>query len=59
MARFWNHGTTDADLENDFGGSIDGTEPSADLIVRCGGIPIGFVQRYRLKDYPEDTALLG
>ncbi|MEU2006513.1 GNAT family N-acetyltransferase [Rhodococcus sp. NPDC019627] len=58
VARFWNHETSDADIERDFGGSIDGTEPCEDFLVVRGGRPLGFIQRYRLADYPEDIALL-
>ncbi|MCZ4588913.1 GNAT family N-acetyltransferase [Rhodococcus opacus] len=58
VARFWNHDTADADIERDFGGSIDGTEPCEDFLVRRDGLPFGFIQRYRIADYPEDLALL-
>lgn len=58
VARFWNHRTSDTDIEQDFGGSVDGTEPSEDFIVSYESSPIGFIQRYRLQDYPDDLALL-
>ncbi|MFC9557657.1 GNAT family N-acetyltransferase [Rhodococcus sp. NPDC056960] len=58
VARFWNHDTADADIERDFGGSIDGTEASEDFLVLRSGVPFGFIQRYRIADYAEDLALL-
>lgn len=58
VARFWNHDTADDDIERDFGGSIDGTEPCEDFLVLRDGLPFGFIQRYRIADYPEDLALL-
>ncbi len=45
VARFWNQSAADADIERDFGGSIDGTEPSEDFLVLRGGSPFGFIQR--------------
>ncbi|AOW95177.1 GNAT family N-acetyltransferase [Rhodococcus sp. WMMA185] len=58
VARFWNQETSDADIERDFGGSIDGTEPREDFLVLRDGSPFGFIQRYRIADYPEDLELL-
>ncbi|MEV0947054.1 GNAT family N-acetyltransferase [Rhodococcus sp. NPDC049939] len=58
VARFWNHDTSDASIERDFGGSIDGTEPSEDFLVLRHGAPFGFIQRYRIADYPEDLGIL-
>lgn len=42
VARFWNHETTPEAIERDFGGSIDGSEPSFDFIVEDAGVPVGF-----------------
>ncbi|WP_218221945.1 GNAT family N-acetyltransferase [Nesterenkonia sp. Act20] len=54
VARYWAHQTDDAAIARDFGGSIDGTEPCADYMVVCAGVPIGFIQRSRISDYPEE-----
>ncbi|MGJ9425700.1 GNAT family N-acetyltransferase [Nesterenkonia halotolerans] len=54
IARYWDHQTDDAAIARDFGGSIDGSEPCADYMVIRGGVPIGFIQRSRISDYPEE-----
>lgn len=42
-------------VERDFGGVVDGTEPSEDLLVLLDGRPIGLVQCSRFADYPDYT----
>lgn len=54
VARFWNHETTPDAIERDFGGSVDGTEPSDDFIVEDAGVPVGFIQRSRICDYADE-----
>ncbi|UVI36357.1 GNAT family N-acetyltransferase [Brevibacterium spongiae] len=54
VARFWNHETTAEAIERDFGGSIDGTEPSFDYIVEEDGVPIGLIQRSAIWDYADE-----
>lgn len=58
VARYWAHDTSDAAIERDFAGSIDGTEPSEDFVVERDGEPIGFIQRSRIHDYPDGHAEL-
>jgi aminoglycoside 6'-N-acetyltransferase len=54
VARFWNHETTPEAIERDFGGSIDGTEPSFDFIVEDAWVPVGFIQRSAIWDYADE-----
>ena len=54
VARFWNHETTPEAIERDFGGSIDGTEPSFDFIVEDAGVSVGFIQRSAIWDYADE-----
>ena len=54
VARFWNHETTPEAIERDFGGSVDGTEPSDDFIVEDAGVPVSFIQRSRICDYADE-----
>ena len=54
VARWWNHETSTAALERDFGPSVRGEEPGEDLVVLLGGRPVGLLQRSRIADYPED-----
>lgn len=58
VARWWNHETTPAALERDFGASVRGEEPGEDLVVLLDGRPVGILQRARVADYPEDLAEL-
>ena len=54
VVRFWNHETTPEAIERDFGGSVDGTEPSFDFIVEDAGVPVGFIQRSAIWDYADE-----
>ena len=56
VARWWNHETTAAAVERDFGPSVRGEEPGEDLVVSVDGHPIGLIQRSLIRDYPEDFA---
>lgn len=56
VARWWNHDTTAAGIERDFGPSTRGEEPGEDLVVSLDGQPIGLLQRSVIRDYPEDLA---
>jgi aminoglycoside 6'-N-acetyltransferase len=53
VARWWDHETAPEALENDFGGSVDGTEPTQVFLVCTAGRPFGLIQRYAIADYPE------
>ena len=56
VARWWNHETTSAAIERDFGPSVRGEEAGEDLVVSVDGHPIGLVQRSVISDYPEELA---
>jgi aminoglycoside 6'-N-acetyltransferase len=58
VRRWWNHDTSAAAVERDFGPAARGQEPSEDLLVSLDGRPFGLVQRCRLIDYPEYLAEL-
>lgn len=58
VARWWNHETTPAALERDFGASVRGEEAGEDLVVLLDGRPVGLLQRSRIADYPEDLGEL-
>ena len=53
VARWWNHETSPEAVERDFGTSADGGEPSEDLLVLRDDLPVGLIQRCKLRDYPE------
>ncbi|MDQ3887258.1 MAG: acetyltransferase [Actinomycetota bacterium] len=54
VARWWNHETSAAAVERDFGPSLRGEEPGENFVVLLGGRPVGLLQRSRITDYPED-----
>jgi aminoglycoside 6'-N-acetyltransferase len=54
VARWWNHESSIAAVERDFGASVRGEEPGEDLVVLLDGRPIGLLQRSRISDYPDD-----
>jgi aminoglycoside 6'-N-acetyltransferase len=53
VARWWNHETSAAAVERDFGPSARREEPSEDLLASLDGVPLGLLQRSFLHDYPE------
>jgi aminoglycoside 6'-N-acetyltransferase len=53
VARWWDHETAPEALENDFGGSVDGAEPTHVFLACTAGRPFGLIQRYAIADYPE------
>jgi aminoglycoside 6'-N-acetyltransferase len=53
VARWWNHETSAAAVERDFGPSARREEPNEDLLALLDGVPIGLLQRSFLHDYPE------
>ena len=58
VARWWNHETSAAAVERDFGPTIRGEEPNEDLFVLLDGRPFGLVQRSRITDYPGEATEL-
>ncbi len=53
VARWWNHETTPEAIERDFGGLVDGREPTEVCIASMGNRPFGLIQRYPIGAYPE------
>jgi len=59
VARWWPDAHTPADLEADYGPSIDGTDPTVlQLALTASGRPFGFAQSYRYDDEPGSRAEL-
>jgi aminoglycoside 6'-N-acetyltransferase len=58
VARWWNHDTSDAAVEKDFGPVIDGVEPGEDFVVELDGRPVGLIQLSRFSDHPDYAAEL-
>jgi len=53
VLRWWNHETTPAAIDRDFGGSVDGREPTDVCVASFDDRPLGLTQRYSLAAYPE------
>ena len=53
VARWWDHETTPAAIERDFGSAVDGIEPTEVFVAEVDGRPVGLVQRHAFVDYPE------
>ena len=58
VARWWNHETTPAAIERDFGPSVDGDDPTQMFLALSGERPFGLIQRYRIGDEPRYAAEL-
>jgi aminoglycoside 6'-N-acetyltransferase len=56
VARWWNHDSSPAGVERDFGPSVRREEPGEDLVVLLDDRPVGLVQRSVIADYPEEMS---
>jgi len=46
-------GHTLAAIEAKYGPRVDGTEPTEVFVAEADGEPVGLIQRYRIRDYPD------
>lgn len=53
VARWWNHDTSPAAVERDFGASVDGRDSTSMFIASVADRPFGLIQRYAIDAYPE------
>ena len=53
VARWWNHETSEAAVERDFGTSVDGGDATEMFVASLDGRPFGLVQRYPIHAYAE------
>jgi aminoglycoside 6'-N-acetyltransferase len=56
VARWWNHETSPAALERDFGPTVDGDDPADIFIAGVDARPVGLIQRYTFADNPDYLA---
>jgi aminoglycoside 6'-N-acetyltransferase len=59
VAPWWSDEPTVTALEASYGPSVDGSDPTEAFIIELEGRPVGFIQRYRLDDYPAWCDALG
>jgi aminoglycoside 6'-N-acetyltransferase len=53
VARWWNHETSAAAIERDFGPSVDGQNATEVFVAVVAGRPVGLIQRYPIDAYAE------
>jgi aminoglycoside 6'-N-acetyltransferase len=59
VAVWWNERFDLASLEAKYGPAIDGSEPINVYLIQRDGVPIGWIQWYRWRDFPEHAIQLG
>jgi aminoglycoside 6'-N-acetyltransferase len=59
VAIWWNEHFDLASLEAKYGPGIDGSEPIHVYLIQFEGVPIGWIQWYRWRDFPEHAIRLG
>jgi aminoglycoside 6'-N-acetyltransferase len=59
VEQWWTERTTMEEIEEHYGPTIDGTEPTDHYVALLDGEPLGMVQTYLLADYPDYAALTG
>jgi RimJ/RimL family protein N-acetyltransferase len=59
VERWWTKRTTMEEIEEHYGPTIDGTEPTQHYLALLDGEPLGMIQTYLLADYPDYAALTG
>src|SRR5436190_20770499 len=58
VERWYGDDHSPAELEAEYGATIDGKEPTELFIVELDQTPVGFLQRYLLADYPQWVEIL-
>ena len=59
VAVWWNERFDLASLEAKYGPAIDRNEPVHVYLIQGGGVPIGWIQWYRWRDFPEHASQVG
>ncbi len=59
VAVWWNEPFDLTSLEAKYGPRIDGSEPIQVYLIQVEGVPIGWIQWYRWRDFPEHAFRLG
>src|SRR6185503_11299967 len=59
VERWWTKRTTMEDIEEHYGPTIDGADPTDHYIALLDGEPIGMIQAYLIADYPDWAELTG
>lgn len=53
VRRWWQHDPSPEAVDEDFGPSLDGRDPTSLFVILLDERPIGMIQRYRIADNPE------
>jgi len=53
VERWWNTRRTMEEIEEHYGPTVDGTEPTGHYVALLDGEPFGMIQSYLMADYPD------
>ena len=56
VAEWWDATPTLEDVSRKYAKRIAGEEPTRSFVIECDAHPIGYIQTYRIADYPEYAA---
>lgn len=59
VAMWWNERFDLLSVEAKYGAAIDGRDPIHVYVIQLDGVPIGWIQWYRWRDFPEHAVHLG
>jgi RimJ/RimL family protein N-acetyltransferase len=59
VEQWWTKRATLEEVEEHYGPTIDGTEPTDHYVALLDSEPLGMIQTYHLADYPDYAALTG
>ena len=59
VEQWWTKRTTIEEIDEHYGPTIDGTEPTDHYLALLDGEPLGMIQTYLVSDYPDYAALIG
>lgn len=59
VEQWWTKRTTIEEIEEHYGPTIDGTEPTDHYMALVDGEPLGMIQTYLVADYPDYAELIG
>ncbi|MGF7235132.1 MAG: GNAT family N-acetyltransferase [Frankia sp.] len=58
VTRWWNHDSSAAGVEHDFGPAVDGLDPTEVFLATADGTPFGLIQRYLVSSFVDYLAEL-
>jgi RimJ/RimL family protein N-acetyltransferase len=59
VEQWWTKRATIEEIDEHYGPTIDGTEPTDHYVALLDGEPLGMIQTYLVSDYPDYAAVIG